>query len=247
MSVKVGILICGHFIEEVAAVYEDYRALYAPMLGEGFDCQPYFVVDGEMPASVDEQDGWLVSGSRHGAYEDHAWIPPLEDFLRAAYAAAVPVVGICFGHQILAQALGGRVEKFGGGWSIGPTEYAFADGHRETVVAFHQDQITAKPEAAEVIASTDFCAFAGLAYPGPTISFQPHPEFTQAFIGDLLDAYQDRLDPAVVADASARLGTPLSQGGMIGQIREVLRGGEATAVSGVVAEAAAVARATEAG
>ena len=109
MSVKVGILICGHFIEEVAAVYEDYRALYAPMLGEGFDCRPYFVVDGEMPASVDEQDGWLVSGSRHGAYEDHVWIPTLEDFLRAAYAAAVPVVGICFGHQILAQALGGRV------------------------------------------------------------------------------------------------------------------------------------------
>ena len=86
-----------------------------------------------------------------------------------------------------------------------------------------------------------------MAYPGPTISFQPHPEFTPAFIGDLLDAYQDRLDPAVVADASARLGTPLSQGGMIGHIREVLRGGEATAVSGVVAEAAAVARATEAG
>ena len=185
----------------------------------------------------------LVSGSRHGAYEDHAWIPPLEDFLRAAYAAAVPLVGICFGHQILAQALGGRVEKFDGGWSIGPTEYAFADGHRETVVAFHQDQITAKPEAAAVIASTDFCEFAGLAYPGPTISFQPHPEFTLAFIGDLLEAYQDRLDPAVVTDASARLSTPLTQGGMIGQIRDVLRGGEAMNVAAAVAEAPAGAEA----
>ena len=231
----------------MAIVFTKFHKVHIHIIDGIVFARPRFVVDGEMPASVDEQDGWLVSGSRHGAYEDHAWIPPLEDFLRAAYAAAVPVVGICFGHQILAQALGGQVEKFDGGWSIGPTEYAFADGHRETVVAFHQDQITAKPEAAEVIASTDFCAFAGLAYPGPTISFQPHPEFTPAFIGDLLDAYQDRLDPAVVADASARLGTPLSQGGMIGQIREVLRGGEATAVSGVVAEAAAVARATEAG
>ena len=114
---------------------------------------------------------------------------------------------------------------------------------QEIVVAFHQDQITAKPEAASVIASTDFCAFAGLAYPGPTISFQPHPEFTPAFIGDLLEAYQDRLDPAVVTDASARLSTPLSQGGMIGQIRDVLRGGEAMNVAAAVAEAPAGAEA----
>ena len=119
MSVKVGILICGHFIEEVAAVYEDYRALYAPMLGEGFDCQPYFVVDGEMPTAVDEQDGWLVSGSRHGAYED-AWIPPLEDFLRTPVCGLRAAGGYLLRASILAQALGGRVE-FDGGWSIGPT------------------------------------------------------------------------------------------------------------------------------
>ena len=223
-NVRIGILICGHFVEEVAAVYDNYLALYTPMLGDGFICQPYFVVDGEMPATVDEQDGWLVSGSRHGAYEDHPWIEPLEDFLRSAYAASVPVVGICFGHQILAQALGGRVEKFDGGWSIGPTEYAFTDGHCETAVAFHQDQITIKPDTAEVIASTDFCAFAGLAYAGRALSFQPHPEFTPAFIDDLLDAYQDRLDPAVVADGRARMTQPLSQSGMIGQIRNFLRG-----------------------
>ena len=81
------------------------------MLAPGYACRTDFGVDGEFPASITEQDGWLVSGSRSGAYEDHPWIEPLEDFLRSAYAASVPVVGICFGHQILAQALGDQTHR----------------------------------------------------------------------------------------------------------------------------------------
>ena len=112
----------------------------------------------------------------------------------------------------------------------------------ETVVAFHQDQITAKPEQRSHRQHRFLC-LCRAGYPGPTISFQPHPEFTPAFIGDLLEAYQDRLDPAVVTDASTRLSTPLSQGGMIGQIRDVLRGGEAMNVAAAVADAPAGAEA----
>ena len=222
---KIGILICGHFLDDIAATYGTYLDLYAPMLGPGFDCRAYFVVDGEMPESVEEQDGWLISGSRHGAYEDHAWIPPLEDFLRAAYRAEVPLVGICFGHQILAQALGGRVEKYSGGWSLGPVAYDFTDGSHQTVVAVHQDQVTAKPDQAEVIASTDFCAFAGLAYGNRALSFQPHPEFSQAFITDLIDFYgaAGTLPQDVLAAARSRLGLALDSDGMIGQIRAFLR------------------------
>ena len=222
---NIGILICGHFLDDIAETYGTYLDLYAPMLGPGFDCTAYFVVDGEMPARVEEQDGWLISGSRHGAYEDHAWIPPLEDFLRRAYSAQIPLVGICFGHQILAQALGGRVEKFAGGWSLGPVAYDFTDGSRQTVVAVHQDQVTAKPDQAEVIASTDFCAFAGLAYGNQALSFQPHPEFSQAFITDLIDFYgaTGKLPEDVLATARSRLALELNSDGMIGQIRAFLR------------------------
>ena len=92
---KIGILMCGHFTDEIKARYGTYRDLYADMLGEGFECTPYVIVDGAFPDSITEQDGWLVSGSRSGAYEDHPWIPPLEAFLREAYAAEVPIVGIC--------------------------------------------------------------------------------------------------------------------------------------------------------
>ena len=82
---------------------------------------PYF------PTSVSSCDGWIVTGSAFGAYEDHAFIPPLEDFIRANYKADVPMAGICFGHQIMAQALGGKVEKFSGGWGVGYTNYEMPD------------------------------------------------------------------------------------------------------------------------
>ena len=220
---NIGILICGHFVDEIKATYGTYRDLYADMLGEGYDCHPYFVVDGEFPAAITEQDAWLVSGSRSGAYEDLPWIPPLEEFLRQAYAAQVPVVGICFGHQILAQALGGKVEKFAGGWSFGPVEYRFKDGPSQTIVAVHQDQVTSLPAGAEVIAETDFCAYAGLAYAGTALSFQPHPEFSTQFITDLTDIYADRLTPDVIRQARETLDKPLDNDVMAGQIRAFLQ------------------------
>ena len=216
---KIGILMCGHFTDEIKARYGTYHDLYADMLGEGFECTPYVVVDGAFPDSITEQDGWLVSGSRSGAYEDHPWIPPLEAFLREAYAAEVPIVGICFGHQILAQALGGTVEKFSGGWSFGPVEYRFREGPAQTIVAVHQDQVTALPKDATVIAETDFCAFAGLAYTGKALSFQPHPEFSTQFITDLTEAYADRLAPEVLQGAREVLHRPLDNAIMGAQIQ----------------------------
>ena len=222
--IRLGILICGHFVDEIKANYGTYRDLYAEMLGEGYQCVAYFVCDGEFPTAIDEQDAWLVSGSRSGAYEDLPWIKPLEALLVEAYSAQVPIVGICFGHQILAQALGGRVEKFDGGWSFGPVEYHFEDGPSQTIVAVHQDQVTALPPGARVIAKTDFCEYAGLAYDtGKALSFQPHPEFSTAFITELVDLYTDRLPADIIASARTALDRPLDRGIMAQQIGNFLR------------------------
>ncbi|WP_075997742.1 type 1 glutamine amidotransferase [Salaquimonas pukyongi] len=187
---KIGILQTGHVPEDLVKQHGEYPAMFERMLsGHGFTFETWAVVDNELPDSIYSADAWLITGSRHGAYEDHAFIPPLEAFIRKAYAAEVPLAGICFGHQILAQALGGKVVKFPGGWGLGQTVYKMGEEEIE-LLALHQDQVVEKPEAAEVIASTDFCANAGLAYPGANgikaISFQPHPEFSTQYLRDLI-------------------------------------------------------------
>ena len=184
---KIGILQCGHAAEEVQALHGDFDRMFAALLANrGLSFAVFDVENMEFPRSEADCDGWLITGSKHGAYEDHPFIPPLEDFIRAAHAAAIPVVGICFGHQIIAQALGGRVEKFAGGWSVGPTSYTTTGGETLAINAWHQDQVLDPPEGAETWASNDFCKHAALTIPGGILTLQPHPEFSQTILRDYL-------------------------------------------------------------
>ena len=138
----IGILQCGHAPDEVRAQHGDFDAMFANLFQSyDFTFQTWNVVDGDFPTTIDAADGWLISGSKHGAYEDHAFIPPLSDLIREIYASARPMVGICFGHQIIAQALGGHVKKFEGGWAIGRHDYSFNGHGSVTLNAWHQDQV----------------------------------------------------------------------------------------------------------
>lgn len=186
-----GILLCGHSPETIASKHGHYDQLFVSLFGEDtFNFRTFNVVDNEFPDSINEADGWIITGSRHGAYEDHAWIAPLEQFLRDAFSATLPIVGFCFGHQILAQALGGRVEKFSGGWVIGPVEYHFAEKDSDisniTLNAFHQDQVIKLPPSGKRIASSANCVNAAIAYGDNAITLQPHPEFEPDYMGDLV-------------------------------------------------------------
>ena len=172
----IGILQCGHAPDEVRAQHGDFDAMFAALFqGYDFTFQTWNVVDGNFPTTIDAADGWLISGSKHGAYEDHAFIPPLSDLIREIYASARPMVGICFGHQIIAQALGGRVEKFDGGWAIGRHDYSFKGHGDVTLNAWHQDQVIDPPEGSKTVAFTDFCAHAGLTIGDHIYTIQPHP------------------------------------------------------------------------
>jgi len=183
---KIGILQTGHSPDNMKDQLGDYGEMFTKLLGgHGFEFKIWSVVDGDFPASAVDADGWLITGSKHGAYEDHDWIPPLEDLIRAIRETGCPLVGICFGHQIIAQALGGKVEKFSGGWSVGRTEYT-VNGQPMALNAWHQDQVTAVPDGATVVGSSDFCANAALLYDDQIWTIQPHPEFSSAFVDGLI-------------------------------------------------------------
>ena len=213
--------------------HPDYNQLFVHLLGEeAFNYRTWAVLDNEFPDSLDEADAWLITGSRHGAYEEHDWIAPLEALIREVYANGAPMVGICFGHQIIAQALGGRVEKFTGGWSVGRVEYTLdnavwgnTSGASTPLMAFHQDQVVKVPEGAVNIGSSSFCENAALLYDSRILTIQPHPEFDDAFVGGLLEARSAILPADILQQANQTLHEPLHRDGVANTLRTFLNGG----------------------
>lgn len=208
---RLGLLQCGPTAPSLDARHGSYPTLYGNLLaGHGFDWTTWHIYDGDFPLGPDAADGWLISGSRYGAYDDRDWIAPLEALIRDIAAAARPLVGICFGHQVIAQALGGRVEKFDGGWSVGRKGYDW-DGIRVHLNAWHQDQVVTPPPGARTYLSNDFTAHAGLLIGATTMTMQPHPEFDHAYIEDMIPvAGPGSVPDDHIAHARAGLGQPLN-------------------------------------
>jgi len=220
----IGILQTGHAPDALQANLGDYPAMFERLFdGHGFTFTTWAVVDGDFPSGPEAADGWLITGSRHGAYEDHPWIPPLEDLIRRIRASGRPMVGICFGHQIIAQALGGRVEKVAGGWSVGRRHYDW-EGEDLHLNAWHQDQVTRLPDGARVVARNDHCQAAALAYGVTILTVQPHPEFTAQAIDGLI---RDR-GPGIVPDdlldeARRQLDRPTDSARIAGRLAAFLK------------------------
>jgi GMP synthase (glutamine-hydrolysing) len=221
---KIGILQTGHSPDNMKDSLGDYGEMFTKLLGgHDFDFRIWSVVDGDFPDSAVDAEGWLITGSKFGAYEDHDWIPPLEDLIRAIRETGRPLVGICFGHQIIAQALGGRVEKFAGGWSVGRTDYT-VNGQSMALNAWHQDQVTALPEGAQVVGSSDFCANAALLYDDQIWTIQPHPEFGSDFIDGLIRTRGKGVVPdALLASAATRLDAPTNNADIAAHIAKFFK------------------------
>lgn len=214
---KIGILQAGLVPDGFAETHGEYDVAFERLLRRAdpeIEVEGWRVVDGEIPPDPTTADGWLISGSKHGVYEDHTWMEPLKAFVRACVEARSPLIGVCFGHQVMAEALGGRAEKFAGGWRLGPQDYRLsvaAPGMEPAerslrLHAVHQDQVTAPPPDATTLATGEQCAHAALAY-GPldnpyAISIQPHPEFTDAYARELIEIRRGAAFPVAESDAA---------------------------------------------
>lgn len=224
----VALLECDHVDVPLRGVAGDYGDMFAALLARHapeLALTRLDVVGGAPLPEVDAYDAVLVSGSRFGATDDRPWIHELAGFIRRLHAAAVPTVGICFGHQLIAHSLGGTVARADVGWGVGvhrATPTASGAGAFTTTQAFdlllsHQDQVVALPPGAELLATSDHAPVAAFRH-GSLVGFQGHPEFTAAYAAALMDSRADRIPAEVIARARETLATPTDHARVTGWI-----------------------------
>ncbi|MSO38102.1 MAG: hypothetical protein EXQ69_07615 [Acidimicrobiia bacterium] len=215
---RVGLLMVGHVADSAVPIAGDYPELFDALLGDhGIELVRYDLDADRFPTSTDECEGWLCSPSRCSTYDDHGWIASAEDFLRELIAKERKYVGICFGHQLLAQAMGTPVLRSHDGWQVGVQEYEIVERtgwmtpQRDGIAlpASHEDQVSAVPEGARLLARSEGCAVAGLLVGDRAWTLQPHPEFTSALADHLYEMRTSSIGEEKVSAARASLTSQL--------------------------------------
>ena len=212
---KIGILLVGRASDDLVEKYGTYAEMLIALINSekhDFKFKTFNILDSAFPKNHLECDGWIVTGSPHGVYEEHFWIPKVSDLINDIYRSKIPIFGVCFGHQLIAQALGGHVEKSIKGWGLGlhtyeinnKTDYMGNLTEEVTLNICHQDQVLQVPEGATIYASSEFCENAGFYINDKVLTMQAHPEFLVDFIKALLSARREVtipkefVDPALV-------------------------------------------------
>ena len=189
----IGILQADRVDPEHRARFGDYPAMFADTLRGGMDREATFeffdVRRQRYPRRIEDCDGYLITGSRASVYDDDPWIARLIGFIGELHEARARTVGICFGHQLIARALGGAVGRAAAGWGVGV--HAWTVVRRESwmrpalgefrLLASHQDQVETLPSGARLLASSKFCPHAAFAVGDHMLALQGHPEFTKAY------------------------------------------------------------------
>ncbi|MEM6972643.1 MAG: hypothetical protein AAF577_07540 [Pseudomonadota bacterium] len=236
----IGILQTGRVNERLVGDWGEYppmvAAMFAPVAPD-FTFSTWAAVDGDIPDDPTLCDGWVLPGSRHGVYDPLPWIAPLKGFIRDIRAAGRPMVGICFGHQIIAAALGGAAEKVDHGWGVGRHRYAVAArpswmadaGDELALYCSHQDQVTAIPDNATTLAGNAHCPHAMIAFGDPehpaAVTVQAHPEYPRGYADGLYEVlrWKGNIAAEQAASAIASTATPVEGQTVAGWFATYLR------------------------
>jgi GMP synthase-like glutamine amidotransferase len=234
---KLTIIQTGAVPEPLRGKFGPYPAMFQRMFdeaGAAFEYETVAVYDGAPFPDAASLDGIIITGSAAGVYDTHyAWMNPLRDFIRKAYAEKTPMLGICFGHQIMADALGGDVRKSEKGWGLGRHTYEVTarpsflgtQAPALRIACSHQDQVIVPPKDAEVFLSSAFTPNAGLVYRnGAAISLQPHPEFLDDYTLALAELRRGKAPDEVVDTAVSSMSAGSDSRETAGYLGAFLRG-----------------------
>jgi GMP synthase (glutamine-hydrolysing) len=218
---KIGLLNCYHWDGVPSSYQAQYRILWenylSPLFPDNWALQVYELPIGEFPSQLDDCDGWIIGGSGKSWYEQDGWILKLGRLIEQLHAQHAALLGICFGHQMIANTLGGKVEKSNKGWGIGVRSFQFEklptwyDGDltahmTDTKLIFsHQDQVVALPPGADRLATDPFCPVQAYVIGEHILSLQGHPEFTPEFADARLIEREGRIGKQVCDQARASL------------------------------------------
>ena len=194
----IAILLAGHTNYAMPKRFHDYHDMFTILFSDlplsgAFRYTSLPVVDGVFPNQLDDYDGYLISGSAFGVYDDAPFIKRLMNLIQQIHQAKKPLAGVCFGHQIIAHALGGHARKWDHGWTIGTKEITlidppnWIDGSKKALhlIHVHQDQVTSLPKGARLIGTTNHCKNAAYVIGDLVFAIQGHPEFDVTYTSAL--------------------------------------------------------------
>jgi GMP synthase-like glutamine amidotransferase len=202
--ISIGLLQTDSVLPHLQETHGDYPAMFRQVLeqtGLDFELSVFDVEHGCYPADLDDCDGYVITGSRKSVYDDEPWITALGSFVQELDDQQKKLVGICFGHQLVAHVLGGKTQPSPKGWGVGchktrllvPVDRSMPDRPEFSLLSSHRDQVSELPPRADLIASSPFCEYAGMRIQDHILTFQGHPEFTPAYARDLLDMRREIL------------------------------------------------------
>ena len=194
MTVRVGLLQCDHVGKHLYSIGGDYQTMFRTFL-PNVDFQSYDVCHHHFPISIDECDVYLMTGSKYSVYDPLDWIDRLKSFIRTINTAHKPFVGICFGHQMMAEALGGSVQKSEVGWCVGAHNFTikkkqdWMSPYQASInlIMSCQDQVVSLPENSQIVAQSRDCPVGIFTIGQKMLGIQGHPEFPKEYSRALIE------------------------------------------------------------